>query len=170
MNNTTLRSNFPSTGFSVILLVILVVPFFFAEVLTWWPPIPVERHIQREKLAERVQAAGGWDAVRRDCVVFAELHTNGCFWPWDDTNSLPSALAALKPLRVRYSPQYGCVSVRIFGEHSTGGHSTPYFGLEVNTSTNSADYKHGTGYDNGGVIGNYQSVAKQVAEGIYEIY
>jgi hypothetical protein len=134
-----------------------------------WPPISLERREQRAKITERVQSAGGWDSVRRDCISFAEQHTNGFYSHWDDTN-LPPAILALRPMMVQYEPQYGCLSMRIFGIHRTGGHSTPYFGLEVDTSTNSADYKHGTGYNNGGVIGNHHSIAKQVAEGIYEIY
>jgi hypothetical protein len=164
------KSKFPSAGFIVILLVIFYCPLFFANFLTWWPPIPVERHAQREKLAERVQVAGGWDAVRQDCISLAEQHTNGFYSHWHETNDLPRAIVALKPLMVEYAPQYGCISMRIFGIHSTGGHSTPYFGLEIDTSTNSTGYKHGTGYDNGGVIGNYHSIANQVADGIYEIY
>ncbi len=136
---------------------------------TMWPPVSVERREQRAKVLERVQSAGGWEAVRRDCISFAEQQTNGFYSHWCDTN-LPPAILALRPMMVQYEPQYGCVSIRIFGIYSTGGHSTPYFGLEVDTSTNSTDYKHGTGYDNGGVIGNHHSVAEKVAEGIYEIY
>jgi hypothetical protein len=169
MDNSTPKSKCPSTGFIVVLLVIFVVPALFARFLTWWPPIPLERHSQREKLAERVQAAGGWDAIRRDSVSFAEQHTNGFYSKWHDTN-LPPAILLLRPVLVEYDPQYGCVSIKVFGIYSTGGHATPYLGLEIDTFTNSASYKHGTGYDNGGVIGNYHSVAKQVAEGIYEIY
>lgn len=118
---------------------------------------------------ERVQTAGGWDAVRRDCIAFAAQNKNGFYSHWGDTN-LPPAILALKPMIVQYYPQYGCVSMRIFGMHSTGGHSRPYFGLEIDTSTNSQGYKHGTGYENGGVIGNHHSVAEQIAAGIYEIY
>jgi hypothetical protein len=134
-----------------------------------WPPISVERREQRGKIMDRVQSAGGWDAIRRDCIALAEQNTNGFYSHWHDTN-LPPEILALKLMTVEYSPNYGCVSMRIFGMHSTGGHSTPYFGLEVDTSTNSASYKHGAGYDNGGVIGNHHSVAEQVADGIYEIY
>jgi hypothetical protein len=169
MEDSTQKSKFPSTGFVVVLLVIFVVPFFFSQFLTWWPPISLERRAQRGELAERLQAAGGLDAVRRDCITLAEQHTNGFRSQWHDTN-LPPAILALKPLIVEYAPQNGCVSMRIFGIYSTGGHSVPYFGLEVYTSTNNAVYKHGTGYNNGGVIGNHHSVSEQVAEGIYEIY
>jgi hypothetical protein len=130
----------------------------------------IERHSQREMLAKRVQTAGGWDAVRRDCLSFAAQHTDGFYSNWHDTN-LPPAILALRPLSVEYAPEYGCIRMRIFGMHASGGHSKPYFGLEVDTSTNNASYNHGTGYDNGrGVIGNHHSIAKQVAEGVYELY
>ena len=134
-----------------------------------WPPSSFERREQRQKVLERVQTAGGWDAIRRDCMALAAQNTNGFYSHWGDTN-LPPAILALKPMMVEYHPEYGCVSMRIFGMHSTGGHSRPYFGLEVDTSTNSFSYKHGTAYQNGGVIGNHHSVAEQVAKGVYEIY
>jgi len=157
-----------------------------------WPPRSVERREQRQKVLERVQKVGGWDAVRLGCEALVTNHPDGFYWfpPVSnvtvypnlqsepnrsyitnlDYGPLPPAVEALLPLRVQYEPRTGCVSIRIFGMHRTGGRDTPYFGLEVDTSTNSVDYKHGTGYDNGGVIGNYHSVAKQVAGGIYEIY
>jgi hypothetical protein len=100
----------------------------------------------------------------------AEQHTNGFSSHWHATNGLPTAIVTLDPILVEYAPEYGCVRIKVFGAHSTGGHSSPYFGLEVDTSANSAGYKHGTGYDQGGVIGNYHSTYNQVAEGIYEIY
>lgn len=136
---------------------------------TMWPPKSIERREQRAKLMERVRAVGGWDAVRRDCVELAAQNPNGFDSYWHHTN-LPPAVAGLKPLIVSYSPQYACVRIRVFGIHSTGGHSTPYFGLEVDTSTNNIGYKHGSGYDNGGVIGNFHSQAVQIAQGVYEIY
>jgi hypothetical protein len=135
-----------------------------------WPPISVERREQRARIMERVQSAGGWDALRHACIQLAGQHTNGFGWPWHDTNGLPDSIAALKPRRVEYLPIHGCVRIKVFGAHSTGGHSRPYFGLEVDTTTNNVGYKHGTGYDGGGVIGNHHSVANQVAPGMYEIY
>jgi hypothetical protein len=169
MDNSTPTSKIISTGFIVALLAIFTFSIPVSWFATWWPPTSVERRGQRAKLMERVEAAGGWDAIRRDCIAFAAQNTNGVYSHWGDTN-LPPAILALKPMMVEYYPQYGCVSMRIFGMHSTGGHSRPFFGLEVDTSTNSQGYKHGTGYDNGGVIGNHHSVAEQVTEGIYEIY
>ena len=152
---------------------ILLSPFFLLMLVNSdaFPPAWYERRGQEQELAERVLSAGGWDAVRRDCISFADQHTNGFYSHWHDTNGFPAAIVALKPAIVEYAPQYGCVRIRIFGMHATGGHSTPYFGLEVDTSTNNASYKHGgEGYENGGVIGNHHSIADQVADGIYEIY
>jgi hypothetical protein len=169
MDKPAPKSKFPRPGFIIVLLGIFVVSIFISWFMTWWPPISVERHSQRAQLAERVQAAGGWDAVRRDCISFAEQHTDGFLSQWRDTN-LPPAILGLRPLTLEYQPQYGCVRIRIFGAHRTPAHCTPYFGLEVDTSTKSASYKHDTGYDNGNVIGNHHSVAEQVAERIYELY
>lgn len=148
----------------------LIVFFVLLPSFTWWPPVWLERHTQRQKVDERVQSVGGWDAIRRGCVNLAEQHSDGFSSQWHETNGLPAAIVALKPLMVKYDPAYGCVRIRIFGIHATGGHSTPYFGLEVDTSAKGLERKHGTGYDNGGVIGNYHSTYNQVAEGIYEIY
>lgn len=114
-----------------------------------------------------MQLAGGWDAIRRDCIAFAEQNTNGFHSRWLDTN-LPPTIAALKPLLVDYQPMYGCVRLRIFGIHSTGGHSQPYLAIEVVTKKTDA-YKPGAG-SGGGVIGNFHSTSRAVAEGIYEIY
>jgi hypothetical protein len=159
---------------------------------TWWPPPSVERRAQRQAVLQRVQKAGGWEAVRLGCEALVSNHPDGLYWfppssnvwvypnPQTEPNRyyvtnldygpLPPSVAALRPFQVQYAPRSSCVSMQIFGMHRTGGHDTPYFGLEVDTSTNRVGYEHGTGYDNGGVIGNYHSVAKQVAEGIYEIY
>jgi len=133
-----------------------------------WPPRSVERRQQRAKVMERVQTAGGWDAIRRDCVTLAEQNTNGFFSHFRDTNGLPAAIVALKPMMVEYVPPNGCVRIRIFGMHSTGGHSTPYFGLEVACGTNAESYHPQPAH--GGVSGNHYDSYEQVADRIYEIY
>ena len=116
---------------------------------------------------ERVQSAGGWDAIRRDCIAFAGQNTNGFYSHWGDTNGLPPAIGALKPLLVEYMPPEGCVRIRIFGIHSTGGHSTPYFGLEVACGTNAESYRP---QPHDAVSGNRHTSYEQVADRIYEIY
>ena len=116
--------------------------------------------MQRQKLAMRVESAGGWDAIKRDCLSLAKQHTEGFHSTWRDTN-LPPAIIALKPLLVQYDPAFRCINMRIFGIHSTGGHSTPFLGLEVVTEQSPA-YKPGAGY--------HHSAFREVAEGIYELY
>ena len=136
---------------------------------------------------ERVKSAGGWDSVRHDCVSLVELRTNGfqLFWantngvPFYylvefvtndlvflpiETNRLPASIVALQPHNVDYAPKNGCVRLKFFGSHSTGGIVEPYLGLEVDTSTNSVNFKHGAGTEYG------DWTYKRVAEGIYEIY
>lgn len=134
---------------------------------TMWPPLSVERREQRAKVMERVQAAGGWDAIRRDCVILAAQNTNGFYSHFRDANGLPTAIVALKPMTVEYVPPEGCVRIRIFGMHSTGGHSTPYFGLEIACGTNAESYRPQA---HGGVSGNHFNSYEQVAGRVYEIY
>jgi len=134
------------------------------------PPAFVERHWQRTKVVERVQAAGGWDAIRLGCISLAQQNTNGLFWFWVRTNELPPVVIALKPMIINYSPQLACVSIQIFGMHRTGGHSSPYFGLEVYTATNSMNYNPSIGFNTDRVIGSGHSGRERVAEGIYEVY
>lgn len=172
MEDFTSKNKPPSNGFIAALaalLIIVIVLFVLPGFSDWWPPAWVERRQQREELAQRIQAAGGWEAIRRDCILFAGQQTNYFFPYWRSTN-LPPAILALNPLVVQYVPQPNRIAMRIFGMHRTGGHSSPYLGLEVEVSTNSANGEQVAGNGNGGVTGNYHSVRKKVAEGIYELY
>jgi hypothetical protein len=146
----------------------------------WWPPPSVERRGQRQKVLERVEAAGGWAAIQRDCDTLVSQHRDSTFyWHRYDTNALPPALAALNPWEVRFyspsvlrdfkdQPQVAVVRIKIFCMHSTGGHSTPYFGLEVVSGAGAETYRPRP--SRGGVSGNgYRSYTK-VTDRIYEIY
>jgi len=148
----------------------LGVLMFIDPFASFWPPVAVERHAQRAEVLARVQSAGGWDVVRRGCIDLAERHTNGFYSNWHDTNSLPAALVALHPLLVECQPQLGYLRIRVFGVHHTGGHSTPYFGLVVDISTNSPGHPPGTGNEKRSLPGSYHYTFDQVAEGIYEVY
>lgn len=112
-----------------------------------------------------------------------EQHTDYYVWDRRATNALPETIAALKPMSVEYfpskylsemkdgkftdPPNVRLVRIRVFGMHSTGGHSTPYFGLEIVAGAGSKDYaprRHE------GVSGNRHVNYNRVAEDIYEIY
>ena len=129
---------------------------------------------------ERVQSAGGWETLRHDCILLAQTNEliQWSRWHTNDAPPLPPAIAALQPQQIDYfspkllgehshEPRTPVVRIKLFGMHATGGHSTPYFGLEVVTdsSTNVYTPKARPAASGNGFL-NYQ----KVSEGIYEIY
>jgi hypothetical protein len=143
-----------------------------------------ERQTQRDTVSSRISQAGGWEALKRDSISLIEQHKDSYFdWNRHDTNALPVAIAALKPMSVEYyppkflselkdgrftdPPNVHIVRIQIFGMHSTGGRSTPFFGLEVVTGAESGSYRPRPG---GGVSGNSHTTYTRVGEDIYEIY
>jgi len=160
--------------FLLIALAIAVVSsFVLPGILTAWLPPTIERKQQRKGVRQRIESAGGWDVLRRDCASLAEQYKDTGFHSgWHQTNGLPPSLAILKPLTVEcYQSKEASVSVvhvRVFGIHSTGGHSVPYFGLEVVC---------GPGHDrylpkphSNVALGNRYSTYSRVADSVYEIY
>src|SRR5438552_3053131 len=45
-----------------------------------WPPTFVERRTQRQKVLERIQDVGGWEAVRRGCEALTTNSPDGFTW------------------------------------------------------------------------------------------
>ena len=67
-------------------------------------PTWLKRYEERKTALERVKQAGGWDAIKRDCLLIANRWTNNeeyISFLKNNTVSLPPAIAALKPYRVR---------------------------------------------------------------------
>jgi hypothetical protein len=134
-----------------ILLGLFALCFLLPFILTGYPPNWMERHNQRQQILQRVQSAGGWEALKRDCDSLTEKYKDspyGFRWfPELDTNPLPPAIAVLKPKEIVFYPpqvlnQFGAesnrwfgsnllVSISIFGAHATGGHDQPWLGLAV---------------------------------------
>jgi hypothetical protein len=96
-----------------------------------------------------------------------------------DDGPLPPAVAVLKPQEVRYYPprrlrefkdesQVAVVRIKVFGMHSTGGHSTPYYGLEVPCGAGAESYEPRP--SQGGVSGNRYTSFRKVADGVFEVY
>ena len=181
----------------------------FVGVLVWagaldpgaWPTPLIERRAQRQKVLDRVQKVGGWDAVRLGCEALVTNYPDGLRWfpphsnAWVypnpqteprryyvtnlDYGPLPAAVAALQPKKIDFyplsvlrefkiEPQVVVVRIKIFGMHSTGGHSTPYYGLEVPYGTGADEYKPRP--SRGGVSGNRYSSFRKVADRVFEIY
>ena len=92
-------------------------------------PAWLKRHEERKIAFERVKQAGGWDALKKDCLILAKQQTNyehgDLIWLRYNTNfpPLPSAIAALKPFQVRCNPSEPVPVVRI---HVVGHHSTDF--------------------------------------------
>ena len=131
-----------------------------------------EKQNQREILASRVAQVGGWEALRSDCLSLIEKQGDDYFhWHKWSTNTLPTSIAALKPWYVDYesykSPKVEVIRIKVFGIHSTSGHSIPYLGLEVVTGPGSRDYLPKPVE---AVSGNAHAKYNKVAEDIYETY
>jgi hypothetical protein len=168
--------------FSGIFLALLALYCFWTLLISGaFPPAWYERRAQRQKLIERIQAAGGWEALRRDCIALAKTNENEIFrWARWVTNAptLPPAIMALQPQEVYYvsskfhtgvpdEPQIPIVRIKVFGMHSSGGHSTPYFGLDVVTTPSKVDYSPNA---RRAVPGNGHMDHRKLVEGVYEIF
>jgi len=150
-----------------------VLTFLNILTLNMWPPPFLDRRAQRAEIATRIQQAGGWSALQKDCNALTEQFRDSSF-QWlrhDDTNILPHSLALLRPMEVRFyaptimgdfpeAPKVPVVQIQIFGLHRTGGRDIPYFGLVVICATNAGSY-HPTPVRYG-----YQ----KVTDTIFEVY
>ena len=145
-----------------------------------WPPMFMERRTQRAEVMERVRSAGGWDALRHDCMLLAQTneYVQWSRWSSHAAPALLPAIAALKPQQVDFvSPtllhngpeesRTPVVRIKIFGMHATGGRSTPYFGLEVVISPSSEGY---TPKARPAASGNGHTNYRKVSEGIFEVF
>lgn len=129
---------------------LLALLFQLPAIVKWYPPNWLERRSQQQQVWERVQAVGGWSALKRDCDALASRYQDdptGFIWSNAETNALPPAIAALRPKSVQFfsskalQPFKGeplrfmgsnvVVRIAIFGAHSTGGHDQPALGLDV---------------------------------------
>jgi|SRR5208283_4552125 len=114
--------------------------------------------IERQQMLERVQAVGGWDVLRKDCILLAKQCGNEPGnWYDDNTNGLPASIIALKPRRVEFYPpnfdkttgdnwfndsDFPVVRITIFNEFYTGpgGSDKPPLGLDILCGNSSGAY------------------------------
>ena len=122
-----------------IFVVILVLLFSVSPTLIFWPPHWLERIHQRRIVRERVQEAGGLDAIRKDCEAIVQTHAaTGFQWFYsfntNDLSALPKSLAALQPRMVQLWPEQNgmqTIQIKIFGGHATGGRGQDFYILKV---------------------------------------
>lgn len=190
----------------LVVIVLSAVVLFIGAALTW-PPLWVERRQQRATVNERVQASGGWDTVKRDCLSFAETNKS-FYWSRGFNNQLPlpTTLAALAPVEVNCmssetlssqpansslptvqgskknlnefpspevpvgfneKPNVDEVRIKFFGLHSTGGRSTPFYGIVIVGGPGSETYQPQSVH---AASGNGHTNFRRIEDGIYEIY
>lgn len=142
-----------------------------------WPPLWWERHALRNEMQAMVRSAGGWEALQKDCRVFAEQHQqeSGSSWYGNDTNGFPATLVVLQPKRVEfYSPAIGTnfndsgfpiVRITVFGANVSGARGTPWMGFDVICGECPKDYlpKRNRSSDRDWTY-------RKVAEGVFEFY
>ena len=152
----------------------------------YWPVIDLmTRSTQRQQVLERVQAAGGWGALRRDCAALASTNTGGFSWSrlGHDTNSLPPAIAALRPRRVDFYPHQvyphgtwwssathsdAAVRIFVFGTHNTDGHDQPSLGLDVLCESGVTSYTPPYNWRSDIPLRYWKY--RKIADDIYEVY
>ena len=114
----------------------------------------MQRNAQREKVLQRIQAVGGWEELLKACTILAKENPDVPFgWHrWKgNSNNLPSAIAALQPMEIKFyqaprsvhseDARLSIVRIKIFGVRSIVGFSKPYYGLEIITDPGEIDYK-----------------------------
>jgi hypothetical protein len=167
--------------FSALILLL----FFDPMLINIWPPHWLELKRQRETVQQRVQAAGGWEKLRQDCITFANTNQNeNVFWIRWNTNhiALPSTLTGLNPFMINYcptnlasksnqtsgnEPEVSVLHIQIFGMHRTGGHDTPYYGLDILREPEPKDFQPQSTDPNQRYSHFHY---RKIADGIYEVY
>jgi hypothetical protein len=145
------------------------------------PSITAQRETQRKRVLQRIQIAGGWDALEKECIALAEENKNGLLhwgkWP-DNQAILPPAIAALEPKEIKFRPyesrdtsnhpsEVPIIQIKIFGTHATGNRARPYYGLEVISGPGGETYKP---RPKRGALGNGHKDYRNITDRIYEIY
>jgi hypothetical protein len=127
------------------------------------PPFWLQRLDHRQDVKERIQLAGGWDALKDDCSRLLQTNqSNNFFWYRGMTNqpALPAVIAALQPMFVEvYTPQI--VDITLYGMGESGHRGVALYGLEIICGT-LADPDEPKPHPNG--------TYRKMMDGVYEFY
>lgn len=120
-----------------IVVLFLVLRSSLLQTLLFWPPHWLERIHQRRIVLERVQKAGGLEAIRKDCEAIVQTNAATGFQWFGHYNgtepALPESLSALQPRMVRLWPEDNgmqSIEIQIFGGHATGGRGEDFYYLK----------------------------------------
>jgi len=112
----------------ILLLITTMLPPFSSG-----PSWTAQRERQRKEVRRRVEAAGGWGTLEQEC---RSLFSNGQFSLPSPrfASNLPPVIASLRAREIKaYAAPDGVpiARLRFFGMQSSGGQSSPYYGLWV---------------------------------------
>jgi hypothetical protein len=133
-------------------------------------PSPLKLQKEKRIAFERVQAAGGWEAIKRDCWLLTNQPNGYLVWHRRGTNysDLPPAVAALKPIEVRGFPDeqlhVPVIRIHVLGIADTDS-CWPYLGYWIVCGDTPTDYK--PHFDFG--ARNFKGRVTAIANSVFEI-
>lgn len=123
----------------ILLLIRAILPPFSSG-----PSWTAQRQRQRKEVRRRVEAAGGWAMLEQECrSLFSNGQTQLSLLVPGFASNLPPAIASLRAREIKaYAAPDGVpiARLRFFGMQSSGGQSSPYYGLWVVCAPVSNDY------------------------------
>lgn len=133
-------------------------------------PSPLKFRQERRIAFERVEAAGGWNAIKKDCCLLTNQPDGYFLWFMRSNYSgLPPAIAALKPIEVRcfvdeklHAP---IVRIHVLGISDTD-RTEPYFGFWIVCAPTPEDYN--PQFDFGSR--SFQGKSLLITNSVFEIY
>jgi len=164
-----------------------------------WPPRFLERQQQENKVLERVQKAGGWDAVQAGCEALVSNYPNGLEWfpprsnAWVypnylthpnryyvtnlDYGPIPPALATLQAMEIHYHPPESLrkdePQVPVVRIKIFGRYSTGGHSIPycgLEVVCTTNAGSYRPPPSRGGAFGNHYNSYKQVTDRIFEVY
>ena len=126
---------------------------------------------ERRVTEERVQAAGGWQVVQRECeslltnAALQSYREKGTYWV-PHAGELPAGLESLQPRTVRFqvaTSHPAVLELKLFGSGKTDW--TPYFGLWIACGAGRTNY-----IPDGEAEGDHPYFDERVSDGVFEVY
>jgi hypothetical protein len=139
-----------STGFLFLIAFLLFAVFVLPELFEKINHITERKKIYEDSL-QRIDKAGGWQAIESASLAFATniagkpYFSEQYYWRGKrlTTNELPATLEALQPWRIELEPDENHVPllrIILYGIHRTGTYDQPYFGIWVACTNVPANY------------------------------
>lgn len=163
-----------STDFKILIAVVLFLAFVAPPVLERIGHWQERKRIYQDS-SQRVDKAGGWQAIENASLAFAKniapkIYFNQLyFWRGKrlTTNELPATLESLQPHTIEFEPdEHGVplLRIKLFGIHRTGLYDEPYYGIWVVCTNVSPDYLPQFSGDRAGRAGKIERKGDSIFE------